>query len=118
MQFYRRFLESPNFSTWFERRRGRAAAWQQAAWERAESDRGVELDLAGSSEVELVETFAALERRFEAAAVNAEDAVDSPRVRILPPNYSNPGDGTITDGKIECDVQHFFHSLVIPADGV
>ena len=30
--FYRRFLESPNFSAWFERQRAAAWAWQEAEW--------------------------------------------------------------------------------------
>ncbi len=28
VQFYKRFIECPNFMAWFERRRGAAAAWQ------------------------------------------------------------------------------------------
>ena len=28
IQFYKRFIECPNFMAWFERRRGAAAAWQ------------------------------------------------------------------------------------------
>ena len=35
MSFYRRFLESPNFSAWFERQRAAAWAWQEAEWARA-----------------------------------------------------------------------------------
>ena len=35
LAFYRRFLESPNFSAWFERQRAAAWAWQEAEWARA-----------------------------------------------------------------------------------
>ena len=28
VQFYKRFIQCPNFMAWFERRRGAAAAWQ------------------------------------------------------------------------------------------
>ena len=78
IQFYRRFLESPNFSSWFERRRGRASLWQECSWAEAALERGKEVDFEDCSEVRLIEAFAALEKKLE-ATLKAEDA--SPSVR-------------------------------------
>jgi len=69
IQFYRRFLECPNFSSWFERRRGRAALWQEAVWRQAASKRGQEIGFSEMEypEVQLIDAFAAIERKLEAA---------------------------------------------------
>ena len=84
IQFYRRFLECPNFSSWFERGRGRAALWQEAAWAQAQLERGTELILEDSSEVQLVEAFAALEHRLDAAVAAAASPTESaPQVLLL-----------------------------------
>jgi hypothetical protein len=68
IQFYRRFLECPNFSTWFERRRGRAALWQEAVWGQAASMRGQEMVFSETEylEVHLIDAFAVIERKLEA----------------------------------------------------
>ena len=84
IQFYRRFLECPNFSSWFERGRGRAALWQEAAWAQAQLERGTELILEDSSEVQLVEAFAALEHRLDAAVAAAASPTEkAPQVLLL-----------------------------------
>lgn len=70
MQFYRRFLESPNFVSWFERRRGRAALWQASSWAEAALERGRFFELDDCSEVRLIEAFAALEKQLEIALKN------------------------------------------------
>ncbi len=69
--FYRRFLESPNFSAWFERQRGAAWGWQAAEWATAAAVRGEGADLRGMDEVQIVEAFFELERTLEAATAAA-----------------------------------------------
>lgn len=69
--FYRRFLESPNFSAWFERQRGAAWGWQAAEWATAAAVRGEGADLRGLDEVQIVEAFFELERTLEAATAAA-----------------------------------------------
>lgn len=51
MALYRRFLESPNFSAWFERQRAAAWGWQAAEWAAAAAARGEGADLRGLDEV-------------------------------------------------------------------
>ena len=80
IQFYRQFLESPNFATWFERRRGRAALWQECVWRAAEISRGTEFQIQGVPEVQLVEIFAALETKLALTENQDEDQV---RVQLL-----------------------------------
>ncbi|CAL8466888.1 g6424 [Coccomyxa elongata] len=68
---YRRFLESPNFSAWFERQRAAAWGWQAAEWAAAAAARGEGADLRGLDEVQIVEAFFELERTLEAALAAA-----------------------------------------------
>lgn len=74
IQLYRRFLESPNFSSWFERRRGRAAAWQEACWAEACLERGTEQEFEDCSEVQLIEAFASIERKLEVLMNRKEES--------------------------------------------
>jgi hypothetical protein len=69
--FYRRFLESPNFSSWFERQRAAAWRWQEAEWGAAAAVRGEGADLNGLDEVQIVEAFFDLERTLEDAVTAA-----------------------------------------------
>ncbi|DBA96088.1 TPA: hypothetical protein ACH3X1_001584 [Trebouxia sp. C0004] len=48
VQFYKRFIECPNFMAWFERRRGAAAAWQEEVWLMDDELRGACLESYGS----------------------------------------------------------------------
>lgn len=72
MQFYRRFLESPNFASWFERRRTAALAEHAHQRELAAGSTGVAL--SGMDDVQLIERFAALEQALDAAADPARSA--------------------------------------------
>ena len=65
--FYKRFLASPNFASWFERRRGAARAWQAAAWSDALLDRGEGEEPEVLDDVHLVEAFLRLETRLAEA---------------------------------------------------
>ena len=62
----RRFLASPNFASWFERRREAARSWQSAAWEAAAAERGEGPAPGELGESELVDAFAALEAKIGA----------------------------------------------------
>ena len=53
LAFYKRFLESPNFTAWFERQREAAWAWQEAEWTAAAAIRGEGADLSGLDEVQV-----------------------------------------------------------------
>lgn len=53
LAFYKRFLESPNFTAWFERQREAAWAWQEAEWTAAAAARGEGADLSGLDEVQV-----------------------------------------------------------------
>ena len=53
LSFYKRFLESPNFTAWFERQREAAWAWQEAEWTAAAAVRGEGTDLRGLDEVQV-----------------------------------------------------------------
>lgn len=72
VQFYRRFLESPNFASWFERRRTAALAEHAHQRELAAGSTGVAL--SGMDDVQLIERFAALEQALDAAADPARSA--------------------------------------------
>lgn len=70
--FLRRFLASPNFSAWFERRRAVGRAWQAAEWEAAGLARGEGFKpFEEMSEVELMESWSRVEARLAAAAAAA-----------------------------------------------
>eukprot|EP00897_Mesotaenium_endlicherianum_P002797 jgi/Mesen1/2545/ME000161S01591 len=68
LELYRRFLEGPNFMPWFQRRRAVAEAEQHRVWRRARARADVRAFVPHLSEVELVDSFAAIERHilFEA----------------------------------------------------
>ena len=73
LQFYRRFLESPNFISWLERQR--QAAFAAEAHQQALTAGSLIANLASLDDVQLVERFAQLEaalnRVTAAAAVGA-----------------------------------------------
>ncbi|KAK9810174.1 hypothetical protein WJX72_006112 [[Myrmecia] bisecta] len=71
VQFYKRFLESANFTSWFERRRQAAWSFQETSWELARTGRGEDLNLEALDEVQLVEVFHDMEARLEEAAAVA-----------------------------------------------
>jgi hypothetical protein len=60
----RRFLEGPNFMPWFQRRRAVAEQEQHRIWQQARSKAQVASFLASMSEVEIVDSFSAVERHL------------------------------------------------------
>ncbi|CAK0733784.1 hypothetical protein CVIRNUC_000332 [Coccomyxa viridis] len=84
LAFYKRFLESPNFTAWFERQREAAWAWQEAEWTAAAAIRGEGADLSGLDEVQIVEAFFELEHTLEStlAAVQQPNASSQAIARV------------------------------------
>eukprot|EP00884_Botryococcus_braunii_P007607 jgi/Botrbrau1/16848/Bobra.150_2s0070.1 len=87
LNFYRKFLESPNFSSWFERRRNAAWLQQRALWEAARRERGQVSHLIGKSEIELVDALsraeAALDRAIASHLAAPSDAMLAGEVMSL-----------------------------------
>jgi len=61
---YRRFLEGPNFMPWFQRRRAVAEQEQHRIWRQARSKADVETFLTSMTEVEVLDSFSAVERHL------------------------------------------------------
>lgn len=78
--FLRRFLASPNFAAWFERRRAAGRAWQAAAWEEAGLERGTGAAPGAGPEVALMEAWGRVESALAAAARVATLSVHARRV--------------------------------------
>ncbi|XP_024391056.1 uncharacterized protein [Physcomitrium patens] len=64
LDLYKRFLEGPNFMPWFQRRRAVAEQEQHRIWRQARCKADVESFLTSMSEVEIVDSFSAVERHF------------------------------------------------------
>jgi hypothetical protein len=60
----RRFLEGPNFMPWFQRRRAVAEQEQHRIWRQARSKADVQSFLTSMTEVEVVDSFSAVERHL------------------------------------------------------
>ncbi|DBA67049.1 TPA: hypothetical protein ACH3X2_001381 [Trebouxia sp. C0005] len=91
VQFYKRFIECPNFMAWFERRRGAAAAWQEEVWSVAAEHPEAFLDSGSEdagklepslSDVQLVEAFFDVEGRLEAALAAARHPAAAPQAAL------------------------------------
>ncbi|KAG6540842.1 hypothetical protein Mapa_017772 [Marchantia paleacea] len=64
LELYRRFLKGPNFMPWFQRRRAVAEQEQHRIWRQARSKADVRGFLAKMSEVEIIDSFSAIERHL------------------------------------------------------
>lgn len=64
LDLYRRFLEGPNFMPWFQRRRAVAEQEQHRIWRQARSKADVETFLTSMTEVEVLDSFSAVERHL------------------------------------------------------
>jgi len=64
LDLYRRFLEGPNFMPWFQRRRAVAEHEQHRIWRQARSKADVQSFLTSMTEVEIVDSFSAVERHL------------------------------------------------------
>ncbi|XP_044477132.1 protein DENND6A-like isoform X2 [Mangifera indica] len=62
LNLYRKFLEGPNFMPWFQRRRAAAEQEQNRLWRQARMRTNVQLLISKMSELEIVDSFNAIER--------------------------------------------------------
>ncbi|XP_057992791.1 uncharacterized protein LOC110641448 isoform X2 [Hevea brasiliensis] len=64
LDLYRRFLKGPNFMPWFQRRRAVAEQEQHRLWRQARLKTDIQLFLSKMSELEVVDSFNAIERHL------------------------------------------------------
>ncbi|XP_065860691.1 uncharacterized protein [Euphorbia lathyris] len=64
LELYKRFLKGPNFMPWFQRRRTVAEQEQHRLWRQARMKTDVQLFLSKMSELEVVDSFNAIERHL------------------------------------------------------
>ncbi|CAN1241707.1 Protein DENND6A [Linum perenne] len=64
MDLYRRFLKGPNFMPWFQRRRAIAEQEQHRLWRQARMTTDIKLFISAMSELEIVDSFNAIERHL------------------------------------------------------
>ncbi|CAL1390868.1 unnamed protein product [Linum trigynum] len=65
LDLYRRFLKGPNFMPWFERRRAVAEQEQHRLWREARMTTDITLFISKMSELEIVDSFNAVERHLQ-----------------------------------------------------
>ncbi|GLJ49145.1 hypothetical protein SUGI_1036760 [Cryptomeria japonica] len=66
LDLYRRFLKGPNFMPWFQRRRSVAEQEQHRIWRQARAKADVRQFLSNMCEVEVIDSFNAVERHLMA----------------------------------------------------
>ncbi|KAL5544716.1 hypothetical protein UlMin_008500 [Ulmus minor] len=64
LDLYRRFLKGPNFIPWFQRRRAVAEQEQYRLWRQARMNADIQKFISKTSEVEIVDSFNAIERHI------------------------------------------------------
>ncbi|KAL6281552.1 hypothetical protein ACE6H2_018433 [Prunus campanulata] len=64
LDLYRRFLEGPNFTPWFQRRRAVAEQEQHKLWRQARMKTDIQQLISKMSELEIVDSFNAIERHI------------------------------------------------------
>ncbi|WCJ22000.1 Protein DENND6A [Euphorbia peplus] len=64
LELYKRFLKGPNFMPWFQRRRTVAEQEQHRLWRQARMKTDIQLFLSKMSELEVVDSFNAIERHL------------------------------------------------------
>lgn len=64
LDLYRRFLRGPNFMPWFQRRRAVAEEEQHKLWRQARMNTDIQQFISKRSELEIVDSFNAIERHF------------------------------------------------------
>lgn len=74
---YRRFLQGPNFTPWFQRRRTVAEQEQHRLWKQARINTDIHHLISKMSELEIVDSFNAIERHIlgETQVSPTKDAV-------------------------------------------
>ncbi|XP_029129129.1 protein DENND6A isoform X2 [Cajanus cajan] len=97
LNFYRRFLNGPNFMPWFQRRRAVAEQEQDRLWRHARMKADIKQLISKMSELEIVDSFNVIERLL---------------LRELQQQPGNGGiDSTATCQKLVGDLQAVFNAL-------
>ncbi|KAK7265020.1 hypothetical protein RJT34_32636 [Clitoria ternatea] len=98
LDFYRRFLDGPNFMPWFQRRRAVAEQEQDRLWRHARMKTDIRQLISKISELEIVDSFNVIERLL---------------LRELQLQQSGNGgdDSTATCEKLTRDLEAVFNSL-------
>uniref|UniRef100_A0A2P2IW87 Uncharacterized protein MANES_05G139300 n=1 Tax=Rhizophora mucronata TaxID=61149 RepID=A0A2P2IW87_RHIMU len=65
LDLYKRFLKGPNFVPWFQRRRSAAEQEQHRLWRQARMKADIHLFISKVSELEIVDSFNAIERHLQ-----------------------------------------------------
>ncbi|PWA35116.1 Arf3-interacting protein 1, N-terminal domain-containing protein [Artemisia annua] len=76
LDLYRRFMKGHNFKPWFQRRRAVAEQEQYRLWRQARMNANIREFIDKLSELEIVETFNAIERHLLAEMQQSENALD------------------------------------------
>lgn len=76
LDLYRRFMKGHNFKPWFQRKRAVAEQEQHRLWRQARMNADIQEFINKSSELEIVETFNAIERHLLAEMQQSENSVD------------------------------------------
>ncbi|KAJ7956589.1 Protein DENND6A [Quillaja saponaria] len=101
LDLYRRFLKGPNFIPWFHRRRGVAEQEQDKLWRQARMKTDIQLLITKMSELEIVDSFNAIERHLHREIQLQESGRAS-------------GDSAATCSKLKGDLLEVFN--VLPKD--
>ncbi|XP_040367068.1 protein DENND6A isoform X2 [Rosa chinensis] len=102
LDLYRRFLQGPNFTPWFQRRRTVAEQEQDRLWKQARINTDIHQLISKMSELEVVDSFNAIERHILGETQQSgSDGTDST-------------DSAATCQKLKRDLQAVFN--VLPKD--
>ncbi|WOL12650.1 hypothetical protein Cni_G21417 [Canna indica] len=96
LDLYMRFLEGQNFMPWFRRRRAAAEKEQRRLWRQARMSTDINKLITKLSEVEIVDSFNAIERHLLA--------------EIQQPSSANEDSATVCE-KLKADLQAVFNNL-------
>ncbi|KAG5056482.1 hypothetical protein JHK82_011486 [Glycine max] len=98
LDFYRRFLNGPNFMPWFQRRRAVAEQKQDRLWRHARMKTDIQKLISKMAELEVVDSFSVIERLLLG--------------ELLLQQPGNGGiDSTVTCQKLMGDLQAVFSAL-------
>ncbi|KAH0459804.1 hypothetical protein IEQ34_010467 [Dendrobium chrysotoxum] len=77
LDLYRRFLEGKNFMPWFQKKRAAAEQEQQRLWRQARMSADIQKLISNMSELEIVDSFNAIEQHLLAEIQSANDSIES-----------------------------------------
>lgn len=104
LDLYRRFLQGPNFTPWFQRRRTVAEQEQHRLWKQARINTDIHQLISKMSELEIVDSFNAIERHILGETQLQQSGSDR----------TDSTDSAATCQKLKGDLQAVFN--VLPKD--